>query len=159
MALDDDGARVEQRLDALARANRLRAARASLKRRIASGEVSCADLLLRPTWEMQSMPVAALLASQRYWGKYRCRQFLRSIQLSEVKSIGAMTERQRLTAVAALRSSTSLRSTGSTQTPNIRQPSSWDLWRQDTSRRRCRPATRSSTSPAGETQPPPRPAR
>jgi hypothetical protein len=107
LALDDDGARVEQRLDALARANRMRVARANLKRRIASGDVSCADLLLRPTWEIQSMPVAALLASQRYWGKYRARQFLRSIQLSELKSIGAMTERQRLTAVAALRSSRS----------------------------------------------------
>lgn len=102
MGSHDGGARVQQRLDALARANRLRTARARLKRRIAAGEVSCADLVLRPSWEIERMPIAALLASQRYWGQERCRQFLRSIKMTEVKSIGSMTQRQRLVVATAL---------------------------------------------------------
>jgi hypothetical protein len=72
---------------------------------VAGGEVSCADLLLRPTWEIESMPVGVLLASQRYWGKQRCRELLRSVHLNELKRVGAMTERQRLMIVAALRTS------------------------------------------------------
>src|SRR5204863_5058688 len=42
------------------------------------------------------------LASQHYWGEQRCRRFLRSIQISEVKPIGTMTERQRQAIAAAL---------------------------------------------------------
>ena len=99
----DGSARVQQRLDALARANRLRTARAHVKHRIAAGELTCADLLVRSHWEIEGMPVAALLASQRYWGEHRCRRLLRSVQISESKAIGTMTERERLALAAALR--------------------------------------------------------
>jgi hypothetical protein len=107
MRPDEDGSRSGQRLAALARANHMRAARARLKRRIAAGEISCVDLLLRPCQEIDSMPIAALLATQRYWGEQRARQLLRSFHISELKPIGTMTERQRRAIVAELSRRTS----------------------------------------------------
>jgi hypothetical protein len=95
-------ARPDQRLHALARANRIRQVRAVLKRRIAAGQVSAAEVILRHRWEVESMPVAEVLASQRNWGNARCRRFLTAVRLSERKTIGSMTERQRLAVAARL---------------------------------------------------------
>ena len=36
------------------------------------------------------------------WGRTRCRKFLQSIGLSETKTIGSLTERQRVTLAALL---------------------------------------------------------
>jgi hypothetical protein len=84
-----------QHLRALARANQVRLARADLKRRVAAGEVAVADVLLGSHWEAESMTVADLLTSQRRWGSTRCRKVLQSLGMSETKTVGSMTERQR----------------------------------------------------------------
>jgi hypothetical protein len=91
-----------QRLQALARANRIRQVRADLKRHIADGHVSAADVVLRHQWELESMPLAQVLTSQRHWGNARCRRFLTPMRLSERKTIGSMTERQRRAVAAGL---------------------------------------------------------
>lgn len=90
-----------QHLRALARANEVRLARAELKRQVAEGEISAAHVILECPWEAASMPIADLLTSQRRWGTTRCRKLLASIHMSENKTVGSMTERQRQ-AVAAL---------------------------------------------------------
>jgi hypothetical protein len=87
---------------ALERANEVRLARAELKRRVASGEVSVAEVIMQCPWEAESMAVADLLMSQRRWGQTRCRKFLAQIQMSEKKTLGSMTERQRRTLAAML---------------------------------------------------------
>jgi len=51
------------------------------------------------------MAVADLLMSQRRWGQTRCRKFLAQVPMSEKKTIGSMTDRQRQTLAAMLRSS------------------------------------------------------
>ena len=84
-----------QRLQALAQANKVRLARAELKRRIAHGEVSAAEVILTCPPEAYSWPIGELLTSQRRWGENRCRKFLARDQISELKSIGTLTERQR----------------------------------------------------------------
>ncbi len=84
-----------QRLRALERANEVRLARADLKRRIAEKEISAAEVILRCPWEASSWAVAELLLSQRRWGRSRCRKFLGRNHISEVKTIGALTQRQR----------------------------------------------------------------
>ncbi len=86
-----------QHMRALQRANEVRLARADLKRRVAAGEISVADVIRECPWESESMAVADLLMSQRRWGQTRCRKFLAQIPMSEKKSIGSMTERQRRT--------------------------------------------------------------
>lgn len=84
-----------QRLRALERANEIRLARAGLKRRIALGEVSAADVLLTCPEAASSWSVSDLLMSQRRWGTTRCRKFLSRNQIAETKPIGKLTERQR----------------------------------------------------------------
>ena len=84
-----------QHLQALERANAVRLARAELKRGVATGEIAAAEVVLESPWEADSMTVADLLTSQRRWGHTRCRRFLQAIPMSESKTIGSMTDRQR----------------------------------------------------------------
>jgi hypothetical protein len=80
---------------ALAQANRVRLARAELKKRVAEGEASVAAVVLDCPWQAESMTISDLLMSQHRWGRTRCRRFLSSISMSETKTIGTMTDRQR----------------------------------------------------------------
>ena len=84
-----------QHLQALSRANQVRLARAQLKRRVACGAISVSDVVLESPWEADSMTVADLLMSQRRWGITRCRTVLAQIPVSETKTIGSLTDRQR----------------------------------------------------------------
>ena len=93
-----------QRLRALERANEVRLARAELKRRISDGDASAAEVILACPWEADSWSVAELLMSQRRWGITRCRKFLARNQISEIKPIGKLTERQRNLLAAQLQS-------------------------------------------------------
>ncbi len=94
-----------QHMRALERANKVRLARAELKRRVAGGEIDVAEVILECPWEADSMAVADLLMSQRRWGQTRCRKFLAQIPMSERKTVGSMTERQRRTLAAMLTTS------------------------------------------------------
>ena len=84
-----------QHMRALAQANRVRLARAGLKKQVAEGEASVAEVVLECPWEAESMTISDLLMSQHRWGRTRCRRFLAGIPMSETKTIGTMTERQR----------------------------------------------------------------
>jgi hypothetical protein len=53
-------------------------------------------------WEAESMAVGDLLMSQRRWGQTRCRKFLAQVPMSEKKTVGSMTDRQRRTLAAML---------------------------------------------------------
>jgi hypothetical protein len=92
-----------QHMKALAQANRVRLARAELKRRVADGEHTVAEIVQLCPWEAESMAIAELLMAQHRWGRTRCRRFLASIPMSETKTIGTMTERQRNAVAARLR--------------------------------------------------------
>jgi hypothetical protein len=97
--------RAPQRLQALERANEIRLARAELKRRIAYGAISAAEVILEPPSEARSWAIGDLLLSQRRWGSTRCRKFLMRNQISETKPVGALTQRQRRLLAAQLCSS------------------------------------------------------
>ena len=84
-----------QHMQALARANRVRLARAALKREIAAGRRSATQVVRECPWEAESMTIAELLASQRRWGKARSRKLIVSTGLTETKRLGTLTERQR----------------------------------------------------------------
>ena len=84
-----------QRMRALGRANEIRLARAELKRRIAGGDVSAADVILAPPREASTWALRELLMSQRRWGSTRCTKFLSRCQINETKTVGALTDRQR----------------------------------------------------------------
>jgi hypothetical protein len=91
-----------QHLRALEHANRVRLARADLKRRIASGNVRVPDVVLEGPWEAQSMELSELLMSQKRWGRERCRRLLLALGIPENKQVGTLTERQRVALAAML---------------------------------------------------------
>src|SRR5882762_8919838 len=93
-----------QHMRALTRANQVRLARAELKRSVAVEKIEVADVILECPWEAHSMAVADLLMSQRRWGQTRCHKLLAQLPMSEKKTVGSMTDRQRRALAAMLRS-------------------------------------------------------
>lgn len=91
-----------QHMRALARANRVRLARAELKRSIGRGEVDVAGVIRECPWETESMTLAELLTSQRRWGRTRARKLLQAVALNENKRLGTLTPRQRALLSGAL---------------------------------------------------------
>jgi hypothetical protein len=88
--------RAPQHMQALEYANRIRLARAALKRSVKVGEVTAADVIRTCPPEAESMSVSELLRAQRRWGRTRSRKFLLTLSLSENRQLGRLTERQRL---------------------------------------------------------------
>jgi hypothetical protein len=95
-------AAMPQHMRALAEANRVRLARAALKRRIADGSLEAAEVARSCPWEVETMTVGELLRSQRRWGRARARKFLFGLGLNENRDLGRLTERQRLVLAVAL---------------------------------------------------------
>jgi hypothetical protein len=92
----------EQCMEALARANEVRLARAALKREIGAGQCQVADVVLERPWQAKSMTLSELLCSQRRWGRARSRKLLASAGLNEAKRLGTLTARQQGVLVRAL---------------------------------------------------------
>ena len=84
-----------QHMRALAEANRVRLARAALKRMVQGGDVDTAEVVRECPWEVETMTVGELLRSQRRWGRTRARKFLFSIAVNENRQLGRLTARQR----------------------------------------------------------------
>jgi hypothetical protein len=101
------GADQQQHLRALEYANRVRLARARMKRRVAAGELSAGEVVLTCPWQAHSMSISDLLMSQKRWGRARCRRLLVSLGVPENKPIGTLTERQRLALAAMLEAKSS----------------------------------------------------
>jgi hypothetical protein len=93
-----------QHMRALAHANRVRLARAALKREVAAGALDPAEVVRTCPWQVETMTVGELLRSQRRWGRTRARTFLFSLALNENRQLGRLTERQRTMLASALES-------------------------------------------------------
>jgi hypothetical protein len=89
-------------MQALAHANRVRLARASLKRSILAGQLAAVDVIRSCPSEVETMTVGELLRSQRRWGRTRARKFLSGLGLNENRALGRLTDRQRSVLAAAL---------------------------------------------------------
>jgi hypothetical protein len=91
-----------QCMQALARANEVRLARAALKRDIAAGRRRVIEVVEESPWEAESMSLSELLCSQRRWGRARSRKLLASAGLNEAKRLGSLTARQQGILMSAL---------------------------------------------------------
>ena len=91
-----------QHMRALREANRVRLARAELKRNIAVGSLTVGEVVEDCPEFAVSMTIADVLMSQHRWGRTRCRRFLASIPMLETKTLGSMTQRQRHALAARL---------------------------------------------------------
>jgi hypothetical protein len=91
-----------QHMQALAHANRVRLARASLKRAILANQIDVTDVVRNCPWEVETMTIGELLRSQRRWGRTRVRKFLSLLALNENRQLGRLTDRQRNVLAAEL---------------------------------------------------------
>src|SRR4051812_46492827 len=100
--MDATATAAPQHMRALSQANRVRLARAELKRQIAEGQRTVAEVVLDCPWEAESMPTADLLMGQHRGGRPRCRRFLGAVPMPETKTVGSMPDRQRRALAARL---------------------------------------------------------
>ena len=82
-----------------------------MKQLIAAGEMSVIEAIVSESPEIERMAVIELLLSQRSWGYARSRGLLRAVPLSEAKTVGSMTARQRTLLSGLLVDQTQPRST------------------------------------------------
>jgi hypothetical protein len=86
---------VPQHMQALRRANEVRLARAELKRRVSEGTITASEVIRTCPWEAASMTIGELLVSQHRWAWTRARNLLADLGVSEMKTLGTFTDRQR----------------------------------------------------------------
>ena len=86
---------LDQRMDALGRANEVRARRAQLKRDLKAGRVSIGALLLdRPSY-LETAKVFDMLLALPKIGRVKATKILQSCRVSPSKTFGGLSERQR----------------------------------------------------------------
>ena len=94
---------LQQRMDALARANDIRTRRAQLKRDLKAGRTSIHDLLLEPPEFVETAKVFDMLLAVPSTGGSRSTRCCVSCRISPSKTIGGLSQRQRTELVSMLR--------------------------------------------------------
>jgi hypothetical protein len=94
---------LNQRMDALARANEIRTRRAQLKRDLKSGRLSIHTLLLNPPEFVETAKVFDMLLAVPKYGRVKVNKILALCRISPSKTIGGLSERQRSELVMLLR--------------------------------------------------------
>lgn len=94
---------LNQRLDALGRANVVRTQRAALKRDLKAGRQTIADVLEDPPEWVETAKVLDMLLAVPKYGRVRAGKVLNGCRISASKTIGGLTQRQRSELVDLLR--------------------------------------------------------
>lgn len=94
---------LDQRMDALKRANEIRSRRARLKRDLKGGRVQIHGLLLDPPDYIATAKVFDLLLAVPKYGRVKVNRILTHCRISPSKTIGGLSERQRSELVSFLR--------------------------------------------------------
>jgi hypothetical protein len=94
---------LNQRMDALARANRIRTERAQLKRDLKAGRLSIHALLLDPPEYIETAKVFDMMLAVPKYGRVKVNKILAHCRIAPSKTIGGLSERQRSELVSLLR--------------------------------------------------------
>ncbi len=84
-----------QRMEALQRANEIRSLRAQLKRDLKSGSVSLVEVIADPPEYVETAKVFDMLMAVPKYGKVKATRFLNHCRISQGKTIGGLSDRQR----------------------------------------------------------------
>jgi hypothetical protein len=87
-------------MDALHRANEIRTRRAQLKKDLKGGRVSIHTLLLEPPEYVETAKVFDMLMAVPKFGRVKAARFLNQCRISQSKTVGGLSERQRAELVA-----------------------------------------------------------
>ena len=94
---------LNQRMDALQRANEIRSRRAQLKLDLKAGRASIHNLLLDPPEWVETAKVFDMLLAVPKYGRVKANKILMTCRISPSKTIGGLSQRQRDELVIALR--------------------------------------------------------
>ncbi len=86
---------LDQRMDALGKANEVRSRRAALKSDLKRGAVSVSDVLAAPPDYLLTAKVADLLMAAPKCGRVKSAKIMEQCRISPSKTIGGLSERQR----------------------------------------------------------------
>jgi hypothetical protein len=93
---------LNQRMDALARANQIRIQRAQLKRDLKAGRRSIHSLLLEPPEFVETAKVFDMLLAVPKYGRVKVNKILAHCRIAPSKTIGGLSERQRSELISLL---------------------------------------------------------
>jgi hypothetical protein len=86
---------LDQRMEALQRANDIRVRRAKLKKDLKVGRVQIEDILGRPPEYVQTAKVFDMLMAVPKFGRVKAARFLNQCRISQSKTVGGLSDRQR----------------------------------------------------------------
>lgn len=86
---------LDQRMEALQRANEIRSKRAQLKKELKDGKLSIDAVISAPPEFLQTAKVMDLLMAVPRCGKVRATRYLNHCRIAQGKTIGGLTQRQR----------------------------------------------------------------
>jgi hypothetical protein len=86
---------LDQRMDALKRANDIRVRRAKLKKDLKDGRVRIEKILQNPPEYVSTAKVFDMLLAVPKFGRVKAARFLNQCRISQSKTVGGLSERQR----------------------------------------------------------------
>ena len=86
---------LDQRMEALARANHIRVRRAQLKKDLKDGRVQIEAILLDPPDWVSTAEVFDMLMAVPKFGRVKAARLLNQCRISQSKTVGGLSERQR----------------------------------------------------------------
>jgi hypothetical protein len=86
---------LDQRMEALRRANQIRSRRAQLKKDLKSGRTSIQAVIADPPEFVMTAKVFDMLMAVPKYGKVKATRFLTTCRISHGKTIGGLSDRQR----------------------------------------------------------------
>ena len=86
---------LDQRMDALKRANDIRVKRAQLKKDLKDGRVQVEKILQNPPDYVSTAKVIDILMAVPKFGRVKAARFLNTCRISQSKTVGGLSERQR----------------------------------------------------------------
>jgi hypothetical protein len=86
---------LDQRMDALKRANDIRVKRAKLKKDLKDGRVLIDQVLEAPPEYVETAKVVDILMAVPKFGRVKAARFLNQCRISQSKTVGGLSDRQR----------------------------------------------------------------
>jgi hypothetical protein len=86
---------LDQRMDALKRANDIRVRRAKLKKDLKDGRVQIEAILNDPPDYVETAKVIDILMAVPKFGRVKAARFLNTCRISQSKTVGGLSDRQR----------------------------------------------------------------
>ena len=86
---------LDQRMEALKRANDIRVKRAQLKKDLKAGKVRVEAILAAPPEYVETAKVFDMLMAVPKFGRVKAARFLNQCRISQSKTVGGLSERQR----------------------------------------------------------------